>query len=155
MSGNSLAQLMHLVEKESIDGVKLLENPRDNPICSLSYDETIGCVTVVWRKYATSAQLRFVHEAIIQMLSQYRAGKILGDDSELPIVHAEDQRWITEDWLPRAKEAGLKIAAAKISFSFFGKLSIGSIQARLAKEIKIKTFPNLHQARTWLETCSE
>jgi hypothetical protein len=55
MSKSSLAQLMRLVEKESIDGVKLLENPKDNPICSLSYDETIRCVTIVWRKYATSA----------------------------------------------------------------------------------------------------
>jgi hypothetical protein len=152
MSKSSLAQLMRLVEKESIDGVKLLENPKDNPICSLSYDETIRCVTIVWRKYATSAQLRFVHEAIIQMLAQYKANKILGDDSDLPIVHAEDQKWITDDWLPRAKEAGLKAAAAKVSFAFFGKLSIGSVQARLAKEIRIKAFPNIHQARTWLQT---
>jgi hypothetical protein len=29
MTGNSLAQLMLLVEKESIDGVKLLEKPNE------------------------------------------------------------------------------------------------------------------------------
>jgi len=39
------------------------------------------------------------------MLAQYKANKILGDDSDLPIVHAEDQKWISEDWLPRARAA--------------------------------------------------
>jgi len=155
MNESSITQLMRLVAKESIDGGKLLENPSDNPICSLSYDETIRCITIVWRRYPTSVQLRFVHEAMIHMLAQYKANKILGDDSDLPIVHAEDQRWISEDWLPRAKAAGLRAAAAKVSSSFFGKLSIGIIQSRLAQEIAIKAFPNIHQARTWLRTFPE
>jgi hypothetical protein len=155
MSGNSLAQLMRLVEEESIDGAKLLDNPNDNPICSLSYDGNIRCVTIVWRRYPTSVQLRFIHEAMIQMLTRNKANKILGDDSDLPIVHAEDQKWISEDWLPRAKAAGLKAAAAKVPISFFGKLSIGIIQSRLAQEIAVKAFPNIHQARTWLRTIPE
>ena len=108
----SFAQLKRLVETELIDGIRLLENPGYNPICSLSYDETTRCVTIVWRKYATSAQLRFVHETIIQMLAQHKASKILGDDLDLPIIHAEDQKWIIEDWLPRARAAGLKAAAS-------------------------------------------
>ncbi len=58
MNTNSLAQLMRVVRTESTDGAKLLENPTDNPICSLSYDETIRCVTIVWRRLATSAQFR-------------------------------------------------------------------------------------------------
>jgi hypothetical protein len=152
MGGSSLAQLMQLVEKESIDGVKLLENPNDNPICTLSYDETVPCISIIWRRYPTSVQLRFIHEVMLEMLARYKASKILGDDSELPIIHAEDQKWITEDWLPRAKAAGLEAAAAKVPFSFFGKLSIGIVQSRLAQEIAIKAFPNIHQARMWLRT---
>lgn len=155
MSGRSLTQLVQLVATESIDGSKLLENPKDNPICSLFYDETIRCITIVWRRYPTSAQLRFVHEAMIQMLVQYNTNKILGDDSDLPIIHAEDQKWISEDWLPRAKAAGLKAAAANVPSAFFGKLSIGIVQSRLAKEIAIRAFPNIHQARTWLRTFPE
>jgi hypothetical protein len=88
---------------------------------------------------------------MIRMLAQYKANKILGDDSDLPIVHAEDQKWISEDWLPRAKASGLKVAAAKVSFSFFGRLSIWIIQSKLAQEIAIKAFPNIHNARKWLQ----
>ncbi len=150
MSRSSLAQLMRLVEKESIDGIKLLENPNDNPICSLSYDETICCVTIVWRRYATSAQLRFVHEAIIQMLAQYGANKILGDDSDLPIVHAEDQKWITEDWMPRAKAAGLRPRQPR----FRSRFSAGFLSGAFRPGWPVK-LPSGHsriftRARTWL-----
>ncbi len=155
MNTNSLAQLMRVVRTESTDGAKLLENPTDNPICSLSYDETIRCVTIVWRRLATSAQFRFIHEAIISMLAQYQASKILGDDSDLPVVHAEDQRWIIEDWMPRAKAAGLEAAATNVSRAFFGKLSIASVHTKLAREIAIKAFPNMRSARRWLGNFSE
>jgi len=155
MKTSSLEQLKRMVERESIDGVKLLENPNDNPICSLSYDKAIRCVTVVWRRYATSAQYRFIHEIIIQMLQQYQASKILGDDSDLPVVHAEDQQWIIEEWIPRAKAAGLKAVATNPSLSFFGRLTIGSVQAKMASQIAIKTFPNIHLAKDWLRNFSE
>jgi len=155
MNTGSLEQLRRLVERESIDGVKLLENPNDNPICSLCYDKAIRCVTIVWRRYATSAQYRFIHEAIIQMLQQYQACKILGDDSDLPVVHAEDQQWIIHDWIPRAKAAGLKAVATNPSLSFFGRLAISSIQARMARDIAIRTFPNIHLARNWLGSFPE
>ncbi|MGH6680073.1 MAG: hypothetical protein ACREDL_14365, partial [Bradyrhizobium sp.] len=62
MNTSSLEQLKRVVGRESIDGAKLLEKPNDNPICSLCYDEAIRCVAVVWRRYATSAQYRFIHE---------------------------------------------------------------------------------------------
>jgi hypothetical protein len=146
---------MSLVERESIDGVKLLENPNDNPICSLSYDKDIRCVTIVWRRYATSAQYRFIHEVIVQMLAQYQARKILGDDSELPVVHAEDQKWTVEDWTPRAKAVGLRAVATTASLSFFGRLTIGSVQARMASEVAIGAFPNIHLARNWLRSFPE
>lgn len=155
MSTTSLAQLMRLVERESTDGAKLLENPNDNHICSLSYDETIRCVTIVWRRYATSAQFRFIHEAIIDMLVQHQADKILGDDTDLPVVHAEDQKWIVDDWTPRAKAAGLKAIATNVSLSFFGRLTIGNIQASMARKVVIKAFPNIHLARNWLRNFRE
>jgi hypothetical protein len=155
MSTTSLVQLMRLVERESVDGAKLVENPSDNPICLLSYDETVRCVTIVWRKYATSAQFRFTHETILDMLLHHQSRKILGDDTDLPVVHAEDQKWIIEEWIPRAKAAGLKAIATTISHSFFGRLTIASIQAGIGREIAVKTFPNIHLARNWLRNFRE
>lgn len=152
MSTGLFAKLMRAVESESVDGAELLRNPKDNPICRLSYDDSARCVTVIWRKYATSLQLQFVHEILLQMLRQHGARKILGDDTDLPVVHAEDQKWIVEDWLPRAKDAGLEAVASALSHTFFGKLSIASVQFRLAKEIAVRPFPNVHLAHAWLRS---
>jgi hypothetical protein len=135
----------------SPDGAQLLQNPYDNPICRLSYNKDVKCIEVVWRRYATSPQLRYIHEIILCMLVKYNVSKILGDDSDLPIIHAEDQRWIAEQWLPRARAAGLKAAASVISMTFFGRVAIGSIQSALARKVQIRNFRNIHSARSWLK----
>ena len=152
MNQTSLAELSRIVESESHEGVLLLQDPYDNPICKLSYDEEVRCVEVVWRKYATSAQLRYVLEIVLFLLAQHNAEKILGDDTDLPIVHAEDQRWIVEEWLPRAQALGFKAAATKVSITFFGRVAIGTIQSRLARQIQIRNFANIHSARSWLKS---
>ena len=147
--------LAKIVATESVDGRAILENPRNNPVCTLSLDEEVRCISVVWRKYATSAQLRFIHEVLIEMIQQYGIRKILGDDTDLPVVHAEDQRWIIRDWVPRAEAAGLRAVAATTSLSFFGMLSISNIHSQLPDSIAIKQFSNIIAARKWLSRYSE
>src|SRR6202012_4073896 len=105
MSAGFFVKLMRAVGSESVDGMELLRNPQDNPICRLSYDERARCVTVVWRKFATSVQLRFGHEILLEMLRQHGARKIFGYGTHMPYVHSKGQRWNDEDGLPRAKEA--------------------------------------------------
>jgi hypothetical protein len=151
MNQVSLTDLGRIVERESHDGALLLQNPYENPICKLGYDNDVRCVEVVWRKYATSAQLRYIHEVILGMLEQHKAEKILGDDTDLPIIHAEDQRWIIEEWLPRARAAGFKAVATKVSMTFFGRVAIGTIQSKLGREVQIRNFRNIHSARSWLK----
>jgi hypothetical protein len=151
MNRVSLDVLGRVVERESYEGALLVQNPYDNPICRLHYDQEVRCIEVTWRKYATSTQLRYIHEIILSMLAQYKAEKILGDDTDLPIIHAEDQRWIVEEWLPRARAIGLKVAATKVSMTFFGRVAIGTIQSKLSRDLQIRNFGNIHTARSWLK----
>lgn len=149
-----LSKLGQIVERESYEGTLLVQNPQDNPICKLRYDKDVRCIEVTWRKYATSAQLRYIHEMILSMLAQHKVEKILGDDTDLPIVHAEDQRWIVEEWLPRARAIGLKVAATTVSMTFFGRVAIDTIQSQLARDLQIRKFSSIHAARSWLKSLS-
>jgi len=88
------------------------------------------------------------------MLDRYKADRILADDSDLPIVHTEDQQWIVDRWLPRARQKGLKAVATTISMTFFGRLAIRSIQSRLVRDIQIQNFGSIHTARSWLKNLS-
>ena len=134
-----LVELSKLVA-ESEDGAQLLQTPYDSPICRLSYNHDVKCIEVLWHKYATSPQLRYVHETILGLLEQHNASKILSDDSNLPIIHAEDQRWIVEQWLPRAKAAGFKAVASVISRTFFGRVAIGQSNPSSRAKYTFATF---------------
>jgi hypothetical protein len=145
-----LDRLRRRIEAESNDSLRLLDNPLDNPICSLSLDQSVPCIAVIWKQYATSTQLRFIHEAILDLLQRHRITKILGDDSALPMIHAEDQSWITENWMPRAIVAGLRAAASKRSSSYFGKLSIANVRSGAPTGLTLRVFDDMAEARRWL-----
>jgi hypothetical protein len=89
------------------DSFQLLENFRDNPICSISHDEPNQCLIVVWRQYADQIQFRYIHERLLSLICEHRVNKILGDDTALPAIPTEDRFWIIDEWFPRAVKCGL------------------------------------------------
>lgn len=114
-----LRQLTEVVRTESSDGARLVANLADNPICRVSVDAAIPCVVLVWGRYATSAQLRYVHECVLDLLRRQALHRILGDDTALAVIPVDDQAWLRDDWLPRALAVGLKAAASKCPKGFF------------------------------------
>jgi hypothetical protein len=145
----------HLREQlgqDSRDSLQLLNNLRDNPICSLNLDEASRCITVVWKQYATKTQLRYIHESLLTLICEHGICKLLGDDTALPTIHSEDQVWIIDEWFPRAVGCGLRFAASKRPDSYFGKLSVSQIQLAAPPDIECRSFEKLHEAREWLET---
>ena len=59
----------------------MLSSLTNNPICSIFLDGNVPCITVSWKRYATSTQYRYVHESLIPLLSKYQVSKILYDDT--------------------------------------------------------------------------
>ena len=118
-SGASLEKLARFLKQESADSAALVRDIGNNPICCVSYDESIPGIFVEWRSYATSTQLLFIHERVLEFLERHHASKILGDVSGLPTVHTEDQKWIIENWMPRAQAAGLRATAAETADGLF------------------------------------
>jgi hypothetical protein len=146
----SLLRLRAALEQESGDGVALLRDLEDNPICSLTRDDDVPCLFISWRGYVSSLQFRFVHENMLVLLQQNSLRKLLGDDTNLPMIHAEDQAWVIEDWLPRATDAGLRAVAHKSPFAHFGKVSVDNVASRIRAKILLRTFERVEEAREWL-----
>lgn len=151
------AALEHLAQKlrvESLDSRQLLSSLTDNPVCAVRVDDSVPCITVVWKRYATSVQLRFIHEILLVLLKQNGLSAVLGDDRSLPTIHAEDQRWIVEDWMPRATEAGLTTAANVKPLAHWGQAAVASVQSALSKHVTVRSFDNWDGAREWLRTAA-
>ena len=146
-----LAQLRVLLDAETQDSRLLSQSPADNPICAIQTKAELGCIKVIWKRYATSTQIRFVHEVVLSALEHYGFRKIFGDDRSLPTIHSEDQRWITEDWMPRAVAAGLRKCAGVYAKAYFGRLSTEQVRARAPAPLEIQMFHTPEQAYAWLE----
>jgi hypothetical protein len=146
-----IAQLRTQIESESSDGVRLLESPADNPICDIYFDASVPCAAITWKRYATSAQLRFIAESVILLLERHDSDKFLADVTGLPSIAAEDQVWVVKDWMPRAIAAGLKVIAGKNPGSYFGRLSADHIVALAPNSLNICFFDGLDEARAWLK----
>ena len=148
--GEPLRGLARLLANEPGAARVLLDNPEDNPICSISIDRDVPCAVIVWKRYATSTQLRFIHEWLLEVLTRNRLSKLLGDDTALPTIHSHDQRWIAEDWMPRATAAGLKAAASRRPESHFARLAVDALQSVKAPGLQFGSFSDVAAARRWL-----
>lgn len=142
--------LRKTLELESGDSLKLSASPGDNPICAISVDTEVPAIVVVWKRYATSLQLRFIHEYILYLIKAHGIGKILGDDTSLATIHLDDREWIVRDWMPRAVAAGLRFAASKSPNSYFGNLSVNDVKVNAPASLVLRSFESLTAARSWL-----
>jgi hypothetical protein len=147
----TLRELRKKLRQGSRDSFQLVENFRDNPICSVKHDEPNHCIIVVWRQYATRIQFRYIHEKLLSLICKHRFYKILGDDSALPAIPSEDRFWIIDQWFPRAVECGLRFAAIKRPDAYFGRLAVSHIQSAAPAGLQCRTFEKLEEAREWLD----
>ena len=146
-----LYELREKLRQGSRDSFQLLENFRDNPICSIRHDEANHCIQVIWRQYATQIQFRYIHEKLLSLICEHRVDKILGDDTALPAIPTEDRFWIIDEWFPRAVKCGLRFAASKQPDAYFGRLAVSHIHSAAPAGLQCRTFEKLEEAREWLD----
>jgi hypothetical protein len=142
--------LKRLLKMESGDSRALAANLQDNPICTVSYYPDVPCLLVKWKRYATSTQLRYIHECLIQLIKEHGVSKILGDDTDLASIAAVDQHWIARDWIPRAMAAGLKTVVSIKPRAYFGQTSVNRILSFLPAGLAVRSFESFEEGRSWL-----
>lgn len=151
LGSDELEHLRSKLELESSDGLKVLTDPENNPICSISFDNSLPGIIVIWKRYATSTQFRFIHEYILHLLVKHVVSKVLGDDTALATIHTEDRDWIVQDWMPRAMAAGLRAAASKKPDAYHGRYVVTSVQSEV-KGVVTGAFDEITDARHWLQS---
>lgn len=123
----------------------------EHRVCVVRLDPRERWLHVEWKQHATSAELRYVLDRLLQLLKNSGATKILVDHTHLETVRADDQAWIIQTWQPSAKAAGLKAIAVKKSDSFFARRAANIMFAVMPDGVAAKVFTDLEAARTWLQ----
>jgi hypothetical protein len=121
--------------------------------CTIGYDSDVPCVIMTWKGYATSREFRDANERILGVIAERKATKLLGDIREFVLSGADDQNWLTSDWIPRAVQAGIRNVALITPVFYFNRVAVENVGQRLDKEALIlQHFDNRDAAREWLSS---
>lgn len=124
----------------------------DDPVCAVVYDPAVPCAVMIWRGYATSPQFRDANERVLACIRQHRASRLLGDLREFVLIGEEDQRWLSETWIPAAIGAGLRRVALTQPTYYFNRVAVETVSSRVDPDrLSVGYFGDLNSARNWLE----
>jgi hypothetical protein len=125
----------------------------DEPYASVRWVSSGRWVLIEWKAWANSSEYRSAYELALLALRENRASKNLVDAKRRRVVSDEDQRWLVENWIPRATAAGRRFTALVIPDSPLGKTIAENVQKRqLPTSTRVEYFPTVEDAAAWLST---
>lgn len=103
-----------------------------------------------WSGHITADDVVCVAQAYLELLRSSGCPKLLNDKSDVTGDWQEANDWLQYEWLPRAREAGLRHMAHVYSFETFNTLSAHEFYDRVSPELCIKNFYERQLAEEWL-----
>lgn len=116
---------------------------------TVSWDAPSNAVLVRFWGYADGESLRESLNMVVDLLISKRSNKLISDTLQMKALTQEDQRWIDEDWRPRARAAGLRRNAVLMPKSVVAQLSLTAITKDI-DYFEFGYFSDLDEARRWL-----
>lgn len=121
--------------------------------CKVTYLDDIECVYVQWFDLPPSNVFRKGCDTVIELLQVNRSSKVLVDNSQAKLFSVNDQKWLNDDWLPRAEKAGYKYSATILgdtdAFVKFAAQSIAN--KRDQSKFVSQFFKTVEEAKLWLK----
>lgn len=121
----------------------------------LAYDASINSVVMVLKGYFNSHLFREITENLLRLIVRHKVNKVLADTTHMNLIGAEDQKWLNEDFLPRAIKQGYKTCAMIKSKYHFGRISLQAIADKMDKSaFDLQFFDEKDSAIVWLKNYS-
>jgi hypothetical protein len=125
----------------------------DAPYVSVRWVSAGRWVQVEWKAWANSSEYRAAHETVLLAIRENRASKNLIDAMNARVISDADQRWLIEDWIPRAIAAGRRWTALVLPKSALGRTISENIdKLPRPNRTKVQYFQTVEEAAAWLST---
>ena len=125
----------------------------DTPYVLVRWDADGPWVYVKWKAWANSSEYRAAQEVIILAFRENHASRNLIDSTDRRVVTDDDQRWLIENWMPRAAAAGRRWTAIVMPKSALGRTIAENIDnSGRSKRNTIEHFETVEDAAAWLST---
>lgn len=120
--------------------------------CDVDFDDRTGCVTMAWRSFTSSAQFRADNERVLGALVARRAACLLGEIEALGRIPEADQRWLSDDWIPRAIRHGLRRVALVTPAFDLDHGPVLLVGEKVAASLELAYFDDVAAAMVWLRS---
>ena len=125
----------------------------DAPHVLIRWDGDGPWVFVKWKAWANSTEYRAAQEMVIVALRENHASRNLIDSKDSKVVSGEDQKWLVENWMPRAVAAGRRWTAIVLPTSALGRTIAENIDLYPKSPLsKVEYFETVEAATAWLST---
>ena len=125
----------------------------DTPYVLVRWDGDGRWVYVKWKAWANSSEYRAAQEVIIVALRENHTSRNLIDSTDRRVVSDDDQKWLVENWMPRAAVAGRRWTAIVMPKSALGRTIAENIDNYgRSKHNAIEHFETVEAASAWLST---
>jgi hypothetical protein len=119
------------------------------------HDEENALLHLDWKGYQTDGSIKEGCERASELMVQYKAFKILNDNTNVLGIWTGVSRWLIFDALPRARKAGMTSFAHVYGSSRLSRISAEAALFLLNQiAADIKTFDDIDAARAWLNSRS-
>lgn len=116
---------------------------------SVVFDSASKTVTGTFKGFLETSQHQEIGNSILKEASDHASSKLIIDTSEIGVIRKETQKWIEEDWFPRAIKMGIKYMAFLVSKDALGKMSTQSVNQK-AGPIEIQYVDSMLAAKKWI-----
>jgi hypothetical protein len=125
----------------------------DEPNVSIRWVSKGRWVHVLWKAWADSAEYRAAHETILLAIRENHASKNLIDATHARVVSEGDQKWLIDNWIPRAVAAGRRSTAVVMPKSALGRTISENIDKGTHSNLnRVEYFETAAAAAAWLST---
>lgn len=97
-----------------------------------------------------TAESHAVLESAMRAMTDHQGSRWLIDGRDMKAIKQSHQEWITDNLLPRAIAAGLRVAAIVVPDSAEAMMNIDDMAKAAENEIEIRYFSTVENARDWL-----
>lgn len=124
----------------------------DHPACKIYEPADNVYIHTEWLGFSSSAAFREIFEKILSLVKEKQVSKVLFEGSKSKLASPDDQKWLIEDWTPRAVVAGYKYYSVVLPKDVFGQFSSKIViqQTDSQNPIFSATTDNVEEAIAWL-----
>ena len=124
---------------------------RDTEIYTIEWDDEIPAVVHTWDEFAAGETFREGCAALLDVIEERDAEKMLVDTSGIQAHDEEDKTWLQDEWIPRTMEAGIKASVTVPQDSVIAKMDLENFMNEVEEyDYKSTMVESVPEAREWL-----